>query len=90
MGTRAYESWLTRHSSTLPLVHLSILPLFQSRRGKSRLGTKFSETRRPDSLCNGMKTSGHEHKLHLGGTAKPGIQKTLDCHRDLWNLCGRP
>jgi MFS family permease len=32
----------------------------------------------------------HEQKLHLDGTAKPGIQKTLDCDRDLRNLCSRP
>jgi hypothetical protein len=37
-----------------------------------------------------MKTPDHEQKLHLDGTAKPGIQKTLDCHRDLRNLRGRP
>jgi hypothetical protein len=30
-----------------------------------------------------MKTliSDHDYELHLGGTAKPGIQKTLDCRR---------
>jgi hypothetical protein len=28
MGTRAYESWLTRHSSTLPLFDSSTLPPF--------------------------------------------------------------
>jgi hypothetical protein len=27
---------------------------------------------------------------HLGGTAKSGIQKTLDCRGDLRNLCGCP
>ena len=39
-----------------------------------------------------MKTliSDHDYELHLGGTAKPGIQKTLDCRGDLRNLCGRP
>ena len=32
-----------------------------------------------------MKTliSDHDYELHLGGTAKPGIQKTLDCRGDL-------
>jgi hypothetical protein len=43
---------------------------------------KIPETRRPDCLCNGMKTPDHEQKLHLAGTAKPGVQKTLDCHSE--------
>ena len=34
--------------------------------------------------------SDHDHELHLGGTAEPGIQTTLDCRSDLRNLCGRP
>ena len=37
-----------------------------------------------------MKTPDHDYELHLGSTAKPGIQKTLDCRSDLRNLCGRP
>jgi hypothetical protein len=39
-----------------------------------------------------MKTliSDYDYELHLGGTAKPGIQKTLDCRGDLRNLCGPP
>ena len=38
-----------------------------------------------------MKTliSDHDYELHLGGTAKPGIQETLDCRGHLWNLRGR-
>jgi hypothetical protein len=32
----------------------------------------------------------YDKELHLGGTAKPGIQKTLDCRGDLRNLCGCP
>src|SRR5271166_3228396 len=40
---------------------------------------------------NGMRNliSDHDYELHLGGTAKLGIQKTLDCRGDLRNLCGR-
>ena len=34
--------------------------------------------------------SDNDYEVHLGGTAKPGIQKTLDCRRDLRHLCGRP
>ena len=37
-----------------------------------------------------MNTPDHEQKLHLDGPEKPGIQKTLDGHGDLRNLCGRP
>jgi len=33
-----------------------------------------------------MKAPDHERKLHLDGTEKPGIQKTLDCYSDLRNL----
>jgi len=36
-----------------------------------------------------MKTPDHDYELHLDGTAKPGIQKTLDCRGNLRNLCGR-
>ena len=52
---------------------------------------KIPETPQPHRLCNGMKTliSNHDYELHLGGTAKPGIQKTLDCHGNLRNLRGR-
>jgi hypothetical protein len=32
----------------------------------------------------------YDEELHLGGTAKPGMQKTLDCRGDLRNLCGCP
>ena len=49
---------------------------------------KIPETWRPDCLCNGMKTPDHEQKLHLDGIERPKIWKTLDCHGDLWNLCG--
>ena len=53
---------------------------------------KIPETLEPHRLCNGMKTliSDHDYELHLGGTAKPGIQETLDCRGDLRYLCGRP
>src|SRR6516164_5037254 len=51
---------------------------------------KFPETRRPGCLCNEMKAPDHERKLHVDGTEKPGIQKTLDCHGNLWNLRSRP
>jgi len=37
-----------------------------------------------------MKAPDYDYELDLGGTAKPSIQKTLDCHGDLRNLCGRP
>ena len=37
-----------------------------------------------------MKRPEYEGKLHLDSTEKPGFQKTLDCHGDLRNLCGRP
>src|SRR6516162_1171300 len=37
-----------------------------------------------------MKAPDHEQKLHLGGTAKPGIQKTLDWYSDFRNLRCRP
>ena len=42
---------------------------------------QFSETRKPRRLCNGMKLliPDHDYELYLGGTAKPAIQKTLDC-----------
>ena len=36
-----------------------------------------------------MKTLIHENELHLGGTEKPGIQKTLVCRGDFRNLHGR-
>jgi hypothetical protein len=35
-----------------------------------------------------MNTPDHE-KLQLDGTEEPDFQKTLDCHGDLRNLCGR-
>src|SRR6266481_9408791 len=57
--------------------------------GKSMFRNKIPETLRPGCLCNGMKTPDHDYQLHLGGTAKPCIQKTLDCRSDLRNLCGR-
>src|SRR5215472_4938932 len=56
----------------------------------SGLGTKFPETRGPACLCNGMKAPDHERMLQLDGTEKPGIQKTLDCYGNLWNLRSRP
>ena len=37
-----------------------------------------------------MKAPDHERKLHLDGTEKPSIQKTLDCYSDFRNLRGRP
>ena len=60
--------------------------------GESMFRNKIPETLQPRRLCNGMKTliSDHDYELHLGGTAKPGIQKTLGCRGDLRNLCGRP
>jgi hypothetical protein len=51
---------------------------------------KIPETLKPGCICNEMKTADHEYELHLDGTAKPGIQKTLDCRGNLRNLCGRP
>ena len=33
--------------------------------------------------------SDYDYELHLGGAAKPSIQKTLDCRSDVRNLCGR-
>src|SRR6516164_1591326 len=40
----------------------------------------LSATARPD----------HERKLQLDGTEKSGIQKTLDCDGNLWNLRSSP
>src|SRR5260370_39471988 len=57
--------------------------------GKSMFTNKIPETLKPGCLCNGMKTPDHDYDLHLGGTAKPSIQKTLDCRGNLRNLCGR-
>jgi MFS family permease len=37
-----------------------------------------------------MKAPHRERKLHLDGTEKPGIQKTLDRYGNLWNLRSRP
>ena len=37
-----------------------------------------------------MKAPDHERKLHLDGTEKPGIQKTVDCYGNLRNLRSRP
>src|SRR6478736_3006060 len=51
---------------------------------------KIPETLKPGRLCNGLKAPDHEQKLHLDGTPKPDFQKTLDGHRDLRNLRGRP
>jgi hypothetical protein len=36
---------------------------------------KIPETLKLNCLCNGMKTPDHDYEVHLGGTAKPGIQK---------------
>ena len=51
---------------------------------------KIPETRRPDCLCNGLRTPHHEQKLQLDGTEKLGFQKTLDRNSDLWDVRGRP
>jgi len=51
---------------------------------------KIPETLKPCCLCNGMKTPDRDYELHLGGTAKPGIQKVLDCRGNLRYLRGRP
>jgi hypothetical protein len=37
-----------------------------------------------------LTTPDHEQKLQLDGTEEPDFQKTLDCHGDPRNLCGRP
>jgi hypothetical protein len=49
---------------------------------------KIPETPQRRRLCNGMKSniSNHDYELHLGGTAKPGIQKTRVCGGDLGYL----
>jgi len=49
--------------------------------GESMFRNKIPETWKPGCPCNGMKTllSDPDYELHLGCTAKPGIQKTLDC-----------
>jgi len=57
---------------------------------KSMIRNKIPETLKPGCICNEMKTADHEYELDLDGTAKPGIQKTLDCRGNLRNLCGRP
>jgi hypothetical protein len=46
---------------------------------KSMFRNKIPETLKPGCLCNGMKTPDDDCELHLDGTAKPGIQETLDC-----------
>jgi hypothetical protein len=51
--------------------------------GKSMFRNKIPETLKPGCLCDGMKTPDHDYELHLGSTAKPDIQKTLDCRSDL-------
>src|SRR5271169_302149 len=58
--------------------------------GQSMFRNTISETLEPDCLCNEMKIPDHEQKLQLDSTEKPGFQETVDCHRDLRNLCGRP
>ena len=57
---------------------------------KTRFRNKISETPQPRRLCNGMKTLilDYDYELHLGGTAKSGIQKSLDSRGDLRYLCG--
>jgi hypothetical protein len=59
--------------------------------GESVSRNKIPETPQHRRLCNGMKTliSDHDYKLHLGGTAKPGIQKTLGCRADLESRLAR-
>ena len=52
---------------------------------------KIPETLEPHRLCNRMKTLISDHyELHLGGTAKSGIQKTRVCGGHLGYLHGRP
>ena len=73
-ATRADASVL--HCRTMVAFHeMGLLPTIAC---KSMFRNKIPETphRR---LCNGMKSniSNHDYELHLGGTAKPGIQKTL-------------
>jgi Transmembrane secretion effector len=58
--------------------------------GEITFTNKIPETWGSGCLCNGMKTPDHEQKLHLDGTAKPGIQKPLDCYGGLRHLCSRP
>jgi hypothetical protein len=64
-------------------------PCFRILADQITFRNKIPETLEPGCLCNGMNTPDHEQKLQLDCTEKPGIQKTLDCHRDLRNLCGR-
>jgi hypothetical protein len=68
------------------------MPCSSTIAGESMFRNKIPETLTPGCLCNGMKAliSDHDYELYLGGTAKTGIQKTLDCRGDLRNLCGRP
>jgi hypothetical protein len=42
---------------------------------ESMFRNKIPETLKLNCLCNGMKTPDHDYEVHLGGTAKPGIQK---------------
>src|ERR1700757_2302406 len=65
------------------------LPCFTKLAAESVFRNKIPETRKSGCLCNGMKAPDHEQKLHLDGTAKPNVQKTLDRHGDLRHLCGR-
>jgi hypothetical protein len=51
--------------------------------GKSMFRNKIPETLKPGCLCNGMKTPDHDYELHLGSTAKPGIQKLQHSARHL-------
>jgi len=66
---------------------LGLLPTIA---GESMFRNKIPETLEPHRLCIGMKTliSDHDYELHFGGTAKPGIQKTLDCRAGVDAGCG--
>ena len=49
---------------------------------------EISETRKPDSLCNAMKTSDDEQKLHLDSVEKLDVSKPLGGHSDFGHLRG--
>jgi hypothetical protein len=50
--------------------------------------SKISETRKPDCLCNTMKTTDHEQKLHLDSAEKPDVPKALGGYCDFGHLRG--
>ena len=76
-ATRADASVL--HCRTMVAFHEG-MGLSSTIAGESLFRNRIPETPQARRLCNGMKSniSNNDDELHSGGTAKPGIQKTLD------------